>query len=61
MPADILELIKTGSSIRKYKTAPVSEEEINKILEAGSGHPSVNRCQPWRYYRCGRRRRIKKM
>jgi len=46
---DILELIKTRRSIRKYKTAPVSEEEINKILEAGRWAPSADNSQPWRF------------
>ncbi len=46
---DILEVIKTRRSIRKYKPAPVSEEEINKILEAGRWAPSANNSQPWRF------------
>jgi len=46
---DILELIKTRRSIRKYKTALVSEEEINKILEAGRWAPSADNSQPWRF------------
>ena len=46
---DILELIKTRRSIRKYKPGPVSEEEINKILEAGRWAPSADNSQPWRF------------
>jgi len=46
---DILELIKTRRSIRKYKLDPVSEEEINKILEAGRWAPSASNRQPWRF------------
>jgi Nitroreductase len=46
---DILELIKTRRSIRKYKPDPVSEEEINKILEAGRWAPSADNSQPWRF------------
>jgi Nitroreductase len=46
---DILELIKTRRSIRKYKPDPVSEEEIGKILEAGRWAPSADNSQPWRF------------
>jgi nitroreductase len=46
---DILELIKTRRSIRKYKQDPVSEEEINKILEAGRWAPSASNRQPWSF------------
>jgi len=46
---DILGVIKTRRSIRKYKPAPVSEEEISKILEAGRWAPSADNSQPWRF------------
>jgi len=46
---DILELIKTRRSIRKYTPAAVSEEEINKILEAGRWAPSAANSQPWSF------------
>lgn len=46
---DILEVIKTRRSIRKYTPDPVSEEEINKILEAGRWAPSSSNRQPWRF------------
>ena len=46
---DILELIKTRRSIRKYKQDPVSEEELNKILEAGRWAPSASNRQPWSF------------
>ena len=47
MSMDILEVIKARRSIRKYKADPVSEEEINKILEAGRWAPSADNSQPW--------------
>ena len=47
MSMDILEVIKARRSIRKYKAGPVSEEEINKILEAGRWAPSADNSQPW--------------
>jgi len=46
---DILEVIKTRRSIREYKPDPISEEEINKILEAGRWAPSASNRQPWRF------------
>ncbi len=46
---DILEVITTRRSIRKYKPDPVSEEEIIKILEAGRWAPSADNSQPWRF------------
>jgi nitroreductase len=46
---DILELIKTRRSIRKYTPDPISEEEINKILEAGRWAPSADNSQPWSF------------
>jgi len=46
---DILEVIKTRRSTRKYEPSPLSEEEINKILEAGRWAPSAANSQPWRF------------
>ena len=46
---DILEIIKTRRSIRRYESTPVSEEEIDKILEAGRWAPSADNSQPWRF------------
>ena len=46
---DILEVIKTRRSIRKYKPEPVSEDETNRILEAGRWAPSAGNSQPWEF------------
>lgn len=46
---DILEVIKNRRSIRKYKREPISEEEIDKILEAGRWAPSAGNSQPWSF------------
>jgi nitroreductase len=46
---DILEVIRTRRSIRQYTQEPVSEEDINKILEAGRWAPSANNSQPWKF------------
>jgi len=46
---EVLEAIKTRRSIRRYKKAPVSEEAIEKILEAGRWAPSASNLQPWEF------------
>ena len=46
---DILEIIRTRRSIRKYEPEAISEEEISKILEAGRWAPSAGNSQPWRF------------
>jgi nitroreductase len=46
---DILEVIKTRRSIRKYTPDSISEQEINKILEAGRWAPSASNTQPWKF------------
>lgn len=46
---DILEIIKTRRSIRKYTTEPVSNDSINKLLEAGRWAPSAGNKQPWKF------------
>jgi nitroreductase len=46
---DILELLKTRRSIRKYKNTPVEEEKIQKCLEAARWAPSASNKQPWEF------------
>lgn len=49
---DILKLIKTRRSIRKYKDKPIPKEKIDKILEAGIWGPSLTKflgIQPWKF------------
>ena len=46
---DILELIKTRRSVRKFKNKDVSREIINDILEAGRWAPSGLNNQPWKF------------
>lgn len=46
---DIIELIRSRRSIRKFKPEPVSDELIEKILEAGRWAPSGLNNQPWRF------------
>lgn len=45
----MLEAIKNRRSIRKYKNAPVSREQISEILYAGMLAPSSKNRQPWRF------------
>lgn len=46
---DILEILKARRSIRKFQETPVSEELIEKLLEAGRWAPSGMNNQPWRF------------
>lgn len=46
---DILEVIKTRRSIREYTLDSISEQAIDKILEAGRWAPSANNSQPWKF------------
>jgi len=46
---DLFDAIKGRKSIRRFKQAPVSEEDIRKILDAGRLAPSANNSQPWRF------------
>lgn len=46
---DIFELIKTRRSIRKFTDKPVSDELIDKIIEAGTWAPSGMNNQPWKF------------
>ncbi len=46
---DILELIKSRRSIRKYAGLPVDASLVEKILEAGRWAPSGLNNQPWRF------------
>jgi nitroreductase len=46
---DVLNLLKTRRSIRKYKSKPVEEEKIEKCLEAARWAPSASNRQPWEF------------
>ncbi len=46
---DILDIIKTRRSIRKFDEAQVPEELLEKVLEAGRWAPSGMNNQPWRF------------
>ena len=44
---DVMDAIMTRRSIRKYKSTPVSEEDLNAVLEAGRWAPSWANTQCW--------------
>jgi len=46
---DILDVIVTRKSIRRYKPDPVPDEMIDKILEAARWAPTGENYQPWRF------------
>ena len=46
---DILDVIRTRRSIRRYIADPIPEADISSILEAGRWAPSANNSQPWEF------------
>ncbi|HDJ51225.1 MAG TPA: nitroreductase family protein [Thermoprotei archaeon] len=46
---DLLEIIKSRRSIRRYKSLPVEEEKLRLILEAARWAPSAGNLQPWHF------------
>ncbi len=44
---DALENISTRTSIRRYTSAPVEDEKIEKMLRAGMAAPTAMNRQPW--------------
>ncbi len=46
---DILQAIKERRSIRQYSQEPISEDQLNQILEAGRWAPSRGNSQPWKF------------
>ena len=46
---EVAEAIKSRRSVRKYKSTPVPEEALKKILNAARLAPSAANLQPWRF------------
>jgi len=46
---DFDEVVVKRRSIRKFKEERVTEEVLNKVLDAGRWAPSAGNCQPWRF------------
>ena len=47
---DFYEAIRTRVSVRSYANRPVSEDAVQRILEAGRQAPSACNKQPWHLY-----------
>jgi nitroreductase len=45
----ILELILSRQSDRKYSDKPIEKEKLDRIIEAGRMAPSANNEQPWKF------------
>ncbi len=48
-PKEILDLIKSRQSDRKYSNKPVEQEKLDRIIEAGRMAPSACNAQPWKF------------
>jgi nitroreductase len=46
---DFLDLVKKRRSIRSFRTDPVPDEYVNKIIEAARYAPSGANSQPWEF------------
>jgi len=46
---DVLTLLKTRRSIRKYLSTPVEDEKVKQCLEAARWAPSASNKQPWEF------------
>ena len=46
---DIYEAVKTRTSIRKYKSDPIPEDKLERVLGAMRRAPSGKNAQPWRF------------
>lgn len=44
---DVLEVIKSRRSVRKYEPEQISQDKLGKIIEAGTYAPSAHNQQPW--------------
>jgi F420 biosynthesis protein FbiB-like protein len=46
---NVSEMLGRRRSIRRYTPAPVSDDIINRVLEAATNAPSAHNRQPWRF------------
>jgi len=46
---DFFQIIKSRRSARKFKTTPIPEEHITKILDAARFAPTAGNQQPWKF------------
>ena len=45
----LLEIIRSRRSVRKFKDAPIDREVIEKVIDAGNHAPSPGNLQQWRF------------
>ena len=46
---ELMETIKKRRSVRAYKSQEISDETLDKILEAARLAPSASNRQPWKF------------
>lgn len=46
---DFFKIIKSRRSVRKFKSTPIPEEHITKILDAARSAPTSGNQQPWKF------------
>jgi nitroreductase len=46
---NVFEAIQSRRSIRKFKSDPIPEDQLNRVLEAARLAPSAGNRQPWRF------------
>lgn len=46
---EVLEAIKSGKSVSRYKPIPVPEQKVNAVFGAARLAPSAENLQPWRF------------
>jgi coenzyme F420-0:L-glutamate ligase / coenzyme F420-1:gamma-L-glutamate ligase len=46
---DLQQLIRSRRSIRRFKTEPVPEDTLTRVLESATWAPSAHNRQPWRF------------
>lgn len=46
---EFYEVIKKRKSVRKYKSDPIPDDVLNRILDAGRMAPSAKNYQPWHF------------
>lgn len=49
MSSDLIELIRTRRSVRKFTTEPVTEEQIELLKETALRSPTSRNFRPWRF------------
>lgn len=48
-PLDVLKAIKNRRSVRAFSNQPVSDEEVEKLIDAARWAPSAGNIQPWEF------------